>query len=110
MASVFADLRRKPMHLWNQWWSWVEPLRGACSRSRSFLWLAAALAGMSIRGDLLGVTGIIRALGFCEGLYDRLLDFFRSSAVDCDALSRCVSEVSSHSADIFEQTLGAGRR
>jgi len=76
------------MRLWDQWWSWVEPLRGACSRLRSFLWLAAALAGMSVRGDLLGVTGIIRALGFCERFYDRLLDFFHSSAVDPDTLAR----------------------
>jgi hypothetical protein len=77
------------MHLWNLWWSWVEPLRGACSRSRSFLWLAAALAGFSVRGDLLGVTAIIRALGFAERFYDRLLDFFHSAAVDVDALTRC---------------------
>jgi DDE superfamily endonuclease len=76
------------MRLWDQWWSWVEPLRGACSRLRSFLWLAAALAGMCVRGDLLGVTGIIRALGFCERFYDRLLDFFHSSAVDPDTLAR----------------------
>ena len=76
------------MQLWNHWWSWVEPLRGACSRARSFLWLAAAIAGMSIRGDLLGVTSIIRALGFCERFYDRLLDFFHSPAVDLDALTR----------------------
>jgi DDE superfamily endonuclease len=76
------------MLLWNHWWLWVEPLRGACSRTRSFLWLGAAIAGMSVRGDLLGVTGIIRALGFCERFYDRLLDFFHSSALDPDALSR----------------------
>ena len=76
------------MQLWNHWWSWVEPLRGACTRSRSFLWLAAAIAGMCVRGDLLGVTGIIRALGFDEGCYDRLLDFFHSRAVDPDALCR----------------------
>jgi hypothetical protein len=77
------------MQLWNLWWSWVEPLRGASSRSRSFLWLAAALAGFSARGDLLGVTAIIRALGFAERYYDRLLDFFHSPAVDVDRLTRC---------------------
>ncbi len=91
------------MQLWNQWWSWVEPLRGACSRSRSFLWLAAALAGMSIRGDLLGVTGIVRALGFCEQFYDRLLDFFHSSALDPDALSRCWARI------VFERLPGIVR-
>ena len=77
------------MQLWNLWWSWVEPLRGGCSRHRSFLWLAAAIAGFSVRGDLLGVTGIIRALGFAERFYDRLLDFFHSRAVDLDRLTRC---------------------
>ena len=76
------------MQLWTLWWSWVEPLRGACSRLRSFLWLAAAIAGFCIRGDLLGVTGIIRALGFAEPFYDPLLDFFHSRAVDVDRLTR----------------------
>lgn len=43
------------MRFWAEWWSWVEPLRYACSRLQSFLWLAAALAGISSRADLLGV-------------------------------------------------------
>ena len=77
------------MRIWTQWWSWVEPLREACSRSRSFLWLLAALAGISIRNDLLGVTSIVRALGLGGLCYDRLLDFFHSKAVDPDALCRC---------------------
>lgn len=77
------------MQLWSQWWSWVEPLRSACSRSRTFLWLATAIAGMSSRADLLGVSSIIRALGFCERFYDRLLDFFHSNAIDPDVLTRC---------------------
>jgi hypothetical protein len=37
----------------------------------------------------LGVPANIRALGFAERYYDRLLDFFHSSAVDVDALTRC---------------------
>jgi hypothetical protein len=77
------------MRIWTEWWSWVEPLRAACSRSRSFLWLLAALAGISIRSDLLGVTSIVRALGLGGHCYDRLLDFFHSKAVDPDALGRC---------------------
>ena len=77
------------MRIWTEWWSWVEPLREACSRSRSFLWLLAALAGISIRNDLLGVTSIVRALGLGAQCYDRLLDFFHSMAVDPDALCRC---------------------
>src|SRR6266852_5514359 len=77
------------MPIWTEWWSWVQPLRSACSRSRSFLWLLAALAGISIRNDLLGVTSLVRALGLGAQCYDRLLDFFHSNAVDPDALCRC---------------------
>lgn len=76
------------MAIWSQWWSWVEPLREACSRSHSFLWLATALAGTCTRSDLLGVSSIMRALGLVERCYDRLLDFFHSGAVDPDRLSR----------------------
>ena len=76
------------MQIWTQWWSWVEPLRATCPRLRSFLWLLAALAGMSIRSDLLGVTSFVRALGLREQCYDRLLDFFHSKAIDPDALCR----------------------
>ena len=77
------------MRIWTEWWSWVAPLRPACSRLRSFLWLLTALAGISIRSDLLGVTSVIRALGLGAQCYDRLLDFFHSKAVDPDALCRC---------------------
>ncbi len=52
------------MTLWTEWWSWIEPLRACCSRTQSFLWLAAAMAGISTRNDLLGVSSIVRALGF----------------------------------------------
>jgi len=81
------------MPLWNLWWSWVEPLRGASSRHRSFLWLAVAIAGFCVRGDLLGVTAIVRALGLDERFYDRLLDFFHSAAVDVGRLTRCWVQV-----------------
>ena len=37
----------------------------------------------------IGVTAIIRALGFAERYYDRLLDFFHSPAVDVYRLTRC---------------------
>ena len=77
------------MRIWTEWWSWVQPLRASCSRSRNFLWLLAALAGISIRSDLLGVTSIVRALGLGAQCYDRLLDFFHSKAIDPDTLCRC---------------------
>jgi len=46
-----------------RWWILVLQLRPACSRGRSFLWLAVSLAGISVREDLLGVTSIVRTFG-----------------------------------------------
>ena len=74
--------------LWNHWWRLVGELRSACARTRTFLWMATCLAGMSVRGDLMGVTSIVRALGFLPACYDRLLDFFHSPALDLDKLTR----------------------
>ena len=74
--------------LWNHWWRLVCELRSACARTRTFLWMATCLAGMTVRGDLLGVTSIVRALGLVPACYDRLLDFFHRSALDLDKLTR----------------------
>jgi hypothetical protein len=76
------------MKLWVHWWRAISKLRPACSRLRSFLWMATAVAGLSVRPDLLGVTSIIRALGLEALCYDRLLDFFHSRAVDLEKLTR----------------------
>jgi hypothetical protein len=75
------------MHLWLRWWEVVAQLRPAFTRTRTFLWFAICLAGISIRTDLRGVTSIIRALGLQERFYDRLLDFFHSEAVVLDSLA-----------------------
>lgn len=74
--------------LWNDWWNLVWELRSACPRTRTFLWMALCLAGMTVRKDRLGVTSIVRALGLEPACYDRLLDFFHSSALDLDKLTR----------------------
>lgn len=76
------------MRLWLVWWSVIEPLREVCARQASFLWLALTTAGICARGDLLGVSSIVRTLGLAGRCYDRLLDFFHSPAVDPDRLSR----------------------
>jgi hypothetical protein len=73
--------------LWNHWWYLVCDLRSACARTRTFLWMALCLAGMTTRKDLLGVTSIVRALGLEPACYDRLLDFFHSSALDLTKLT-----------------------
>jgi len=74
--------------LWKQWWELVCALRSACARTRTFLWMAVCLAGMTTRKDLMGVTSIVRALGLVPVCYDRLLDFFHSPALDLDQLTR----------------------
>jgi len=74
--------------LWNQWWKLVSELQPACARTRTFLWMAVCLAGMTIRKDLLGVNSIVRPLGLMPACYDRLLDFFHSPALKLDKLTR----------------------
>ncbi len=74
--------------LWDDWWNLVGELRSACARTRTFLWMALCLAGMTVRKDLMGVTSIVRALGLKPACYDRLLDFFHSPALNLDKLTR----------------------
>ncbi len=76
------------MLLWSHWWLIVSQLRPACSRQRSFLWLAVTLTALGVRRDLGGVTSFVRALGLKPACYGCLLDFFHSPAVCVDALAR----------------------
>ena len=73
--------------LWRHWWTLARQLRPACARTRTFLWMAACLAGMTIRTELMGVTSIVRALGLMPICYDRILDFFHSPALNIDQLT-----------------------
>src|SRR5450756_1598293 len=63
---------RRPLMVWDHWRRLVCELLSACARSRTFLWVARCLAGMTTRKDLLGVTSIVRALGLEPACYDRL--------------------------------------
>jgi hypothetical protein len=76
------------MVLWLRWLAVVEQLRPACSRMKTFLWLSVCLAGMCIRPDTFGVTSIVRAFGLKDVFYDRLLDFFHSTALNLGELTR----------------------
>ena len=76
------------MELWIDWWNQVRQLRPAFSRTRTFLWFTVALAATCVRGDFLGVTSLVRALGLQEHCYDRLLDCFHSRALDLEGLTR----------------------
>jgi hypothetical protein len=79
------------MELWIAWWQALSGLREACPRTRSFLWLLTAVAGLCERADPLGVTSIVRGLGLVATSYGHLLAFFHSSAIDPDALAHAWS-------------------
>ena len=81
------------MQLWIEWWKVAVQLRPACSRSRTFLWMIVALAGISVRSDLLGVTSVVRSLGLFDKYYDRLLDLFHSRAIDPNRLSQVWTQI-----------------
>lgn len=74
------------MSLWTAWWNAIWLLRPAFSRLRTFMWFATAVAGLSVRTELLGVTSIVRALTLQPRSYDNLLDLFHSRAVQLDRL------------------------
>jgi hypothetical protein len=76
------------MGIWSEWWIWAGKLRKACSRERTFMWMLVAIAGFSIREDMLGVSSFIRCLGLQGFCYDRFLDFFHSPALSVVELSR----------------------
>ncbi len=76
------------MALWIQWYRCVSELRGACSRVRTFVWMALALVGFSIRGDQFGVTSFVRATFLNPDKYRRLLHLFHSRALDLNKLTQ----------------------
>ena len=80
------------MPLWMAWWNAIRLLRPAFSRLRTFLWFSTAVAGLTLRTELLGVTSIVRALKLHPRFYDKLLDHFHSSAVKLDRLSALWSQ------------------
>ena len=75
------------MSLWIPWWNAIWRLRPAFSRLRSFLWFVTAVAGFTVRTELLGVTSLVRALKLEARFYNKLLDHFHSSAVQLDRLA-----------------------
>jgi hypothetical protein len=79
---------QRPVLLWLAFWRAVQPLRPACSRSVTFLWLVVVLAAFCLRPDLAGVTSLVRALGLSDASYYGLLHFFHSPALDLALLTR----------------------
>jgi len=73
--------------LWKKWWELARRLRGACARTRTFSWMIVCLMGMTTRVEVVGVTSIVRALGLLPSCYDRMLDFWHSSALGLETLT-----------------------
>ena len=69
------------------WWNAIWRLRPAFSRLRAFLWFTTAVAGFTVRTELLGVTSIVRALNLDARYYNALVDHFHSAAVKLDQLT-----------------------
>jgi hypothetical protein len=81
------------MQLWSTWWSVLWLLRPGFSRLRTFLWFATAVAGFTVRTDLLGVTSIVRGLKLNERFYTALLESFHSSAIKLDRLTALWTQI-----------------
>jgi hypothetical protein len=95
------------MKLWSVWWNALWLLRPAFPRLRTFLWFATAVAGLSVRTDLLGATSIIRALTLHQRFYTPLLDFFHTPALKID---RLVSQWTQVALKLFPGVLYANQR
>jgi len=79
--------------LWIYWWDAIVLLRPACSRTRTFMWFALCVAGLTVRTEHMGVTSIIRALGLRGRFYDNLLDAFHSRAIKLDKMTALWSQI-----------------
>jgi hypothetical protein len=86
MDTAMPD-RALPRSLWAIWWNAILLLRPAFSRLRTFMWFVTAVAGLTVRLELLGVTSIVRALNLRPKLYTKLLAHFHSSGIKLDRLS-----------------------
>ena len=75
------------MLLWKHWWNAIVFLRPAFSRQKTLLWFATAVAGFTVRTELLGVTSIVRALALQSHFYNNLLNLFHSNAVKLDPVA-----------------------
>ena len=74
------------MPLWLHWYQALRLLRPAFSRNLTFLWFATITAAFTVRGDLLGVTSLVRSLKLNPRCYERLLSCFHSEGIKLDTL------------------------
>jgi hypothetical protein len=90
MSRLFSSTSspKRSQLLWLAWLGALQPLRPACSRTTTFLWLVLVLAALCLRPDLAGVTSLVRSLGLSDASYYCLLHFFHSPALDLDRLTQ----------------------
>jgi len=89
MSRAFSSviLPQRSHLLWLAWLRALQPLRPACSRTATFLWLLVVLAALCLRPDWAGVTSLVRGLGLSDASYYCLLHFFHSPALNRDRLT-----------------------
>src|SRR6266540_894679 len=90
MNRLFFPLTfpRRSLLLWLAWLRALQPLRPACARTTTFLWLLIVLAALCLRLDLAGVTSLVRSLGLSDASYYCLLHFFHSPALNLERLTQ----------------------
>ena len=98
MSPLFSQthLSQRSFLLWLAWLRALQPLRPACSRSTTFLWLVVVLAALCLRPDLAGVTSLVRSLGLSDASYYCLLHFFHSPALHLDRLTQLWRQTLQH--------------
>jgi len=85
---MLSDMQEDAMTLWSEILRCLSALRPACTRGRTFAWMALVVAGFVARPDLAGVTSFVRAGWLKEEVYRRLLALFHSSALRLPDLTR----------------------
>src|SRR5271170_2013377 len=89
MSTLFpASIPKRSVLLWRAIGRAVQPLRPACSRTTTFLWLMVVLAALCLRPDLAGVTSRVRGLGLCEASNCCPPHFFHWRGLDFELLRR----------------------
>src|SRR5713101_5226567 len=90
MHNLFNHLTfpKRSHLLWLAWLRALQPLRPACSRTTTFLWLLLVLAALCLRPDLAGVTSLVRSLGLSDASYYCLVRVNGRPVVLADGLKR----------------------
>lgn len=86
MLSTFIIYRKEEMFSYMT--MFLLHFKPCFSRYATFQWFVVASVGFMIREDCFGVTSIIRALVLPPHLYETLLHFFHSTAVDLQDILR----------------------